>query len=294
MRTPAGRTGFTLMELLVSVVLMVILLSAVTLVFMRTTETVAMSQARTTVYTNARYAMDVMENDLLGCLPFTSGQQKFILQNGRTMPPSNPPAVGGGFHVGQAADFIKFRATAPVGNRLQTAEISYHLIPGNRALAIPGPTALPDALNLMPLWPPGDPDRGQTVRTPSRPIYTLVRRVRVQNAQNPANWDQVAVDSFGNAIPDMEVCYFVVSFNIEYLANNMSFSQIDAGPAMPGGSPCPPNDPLGDGAGLNDGIGAGAGVALRIPALRITLVIVEDVGARQERQIQKEIWIPMG
>ena len=67
----AGRNvrGFTLIELLISIALMVMILFAITLVFARTTETVAIQEARTTVYTNARYALDIMENDLMGCLP---------------------------------------------------------------------------------------------------------------------------------------------------------------------------------------------------------------------------------
>ena len=62
------RGGFTLVELLIAIILMMILLSAITLIFMRTTDTVAISEARTTVYTNARYALDMMKNDLMGCL----------------------------------------------------------------------------------------------------------------------------------------------------------------------------------------------------------------------------------
>src|SRR5258707_12606457 len=59
-------SGFTLIELLISIALMMILMIAVTMIFVNTTETVAVNEARMTVYTNARYAMDIMENDLLG------------------------------------------------------------------------------------------------------------------------------------------------------------------------------------------------------------------------------------
>jgi uncharacterized protein (TIGR02599 family) len=58
--------GFTLIELLISIALMMILIVAITMIFVNTTETVANQEARMTVYTNARYAMDIMENDLLG------------------------------------------------------------------------------------------------------------------------------------------------------------------------------------------------------------------------------------
>ncbi len=60
------RRGFTLIEVLISIILMVILLSAVTFVFMKTTDLVMTNEARVMVYTNARYALDMMEKDLLG------------------------------------------------------------------------------------------------------------------------------------------------------------------------------------------------------------------------------------
>src|SRR5258705_13625244 len=58
--------AFTLIELLISIALMMILMVAITMIFVTTTDTVAVQEARMTVYTNARYALDIMENDLLG------------------------------------------------------------------------------------------------------------------------------------------------------------------------------------------------------------------------------------
>src|SRR5262245_33589222 len=66
MRRRAADAGFTLIELLISIALMMILMVAITMIFVNTTETVAIQDARMTVYTNARYAIDIMENDLLG------------------------------------------------------------------------------------------------------------------------------------------------------------------------------------------------------------------------------------
>jgi hypothetical protein len=34
--------------------------------------------------------------------------------------------------------------------------------------------------------------------------------------------------------------------------------------------------------------------ALRVPYVRVTLVVVEDAAERQERTIQKVMWVPMG
>src|SRR5688572_10694588 len=82
-RPSRPQEGFTLIEILVSLALMTILISAITLIFTKTTETVAGAEARTTVYDNAKYALDVMEADLLGCVGFTRGQQRFIMENGK-------------------------------------------------------------------------------------------------------------------------------------------------------------------------------------------------------------------
>ena len=67
--------GFTLIELLISIALMMILVVAITMIFVNTTETVATQEARMTVYTNARYALDIMENDLLGAFGLNAPQQ---------------------------------------------------------------------------------------------------------------------------------------------------------------------------------------------------------------------------
>jgi prepilin-type N-terminal cleavage/methylation domain-containing protein len=281
MKKNLRRTGFTLIELLISIILMLILLSAITLIFMRTTETVAIAQARMSVYTNARYALDIMENDLLGTVSFNGGQ-RFCMENGKTNGPGAMPTYGvTGNHFATAADRFVFRATTTVANTVQTAEITYELIPGNMAL---GPSGAIVA---------GDPQRGATMRNaPYRPLFTLIRRARVANPTNPSVYDQIPVDSFGNPANDTELCYYVTSFNLEYYANNMTFSQLEPSyftQAAAGGGAY---DPLGNGAGGNDGFGGGT--ALRVPYVRVTMTIVDDIGERQERTISKAMWIPMG
>lgn len=272
-RTPAG---FTLIEILVAIVLMVILLSAITTIFMRTTETVAGAEARTAVYDNAKYALDVMESDLLGCLSFTRGQQRFIMENGKSAGAGEMPTFGSaGNHVGNACDRLIFRTTTAVGNMMQTAEVTYELIPGNKAIA-------KDGFSLKD----GDPEARETRRNlPPRPLYTLVRRTRVPNKERSDVYDTLPSDAAGNVVPDAELCRFITSLNLEYLASTMSFSQLEP-------SPFPPTDPLGDGRGPNDG--ENQGTPFRVPQIRVTLTICDDVGERSERTIPKAIWIPMG
>jgi prepilin-type N-terminal cleavage/methylation domain-containing protein len=296
MRPKAAR-GFTLIELLISVALMVLVLASVTLVFSGTTETVAIQGARMTVYTNARYAMDVLENDLLGCLPFNPpsvglaqaaapGQplqlmslphvhQAFWMENGVLREPGQPPVynVSGG-HTDAAGDRLSFRATTAVGDTLQTCQVTYELIPGNMTL------------NEQGLAVPGDPNRLKTART-GRGLYTLVRRVRVAKPESPNTFSEFAVVKdrvSGRSVKvlDQDLCQYVVSFNLEYYASNQLFSQLDP-------TPFPSGDPLGDGKGVND-----TTTPFRVPSIRATLVIVEDVGERQERTIQRVFRIPQG
>jgi prepilin-type N-terminal cleavage/methylation domain-containing protein len=286
MKKNLRRTGFTLIELLISIILMLILLSAITLIFMRTTETVAIAQARMSVYTNARYALDIMENDLLGCLSFNSGVQRFCMENGKANGAGNMPLYGvTGNHIGNAADRLIFRSTTTIGNTVQTGEITYELIPASMSIGAGGVVT------------GGDGTRQQTMKNaPYRPLYTLIRRARVANPTNPTVYDQmpVAADPITGApvpVNDMELCYFVTSFNLEYYANNMNFSQLEPS-YFTQASGSGAYDPLGNGQGANDG--AGGAQPYRVPFVRVTLTIVDDIGERQERTISKTMWIPMG
>ncbi len=287
-----ARRGFTLVELLICIILMMILLSAVTMVFVNTTEMVTTTEARTAVYTNARYALDTMEVDLKGCLPFNSGQQRFILDNGNAAGPGNAPSynAGTGQHIGNAADRLIFRTTSTVGDTLQTVEVEYALISGAKALGPPG-GLLPGA-NSPPFVVSGDPGKGQTVGQAGapRPLFTLVRRVRA--ADNSGIYTLPAKDKDNNVIYDSELCRFVISFNIEYLANDQTLSQLEPSPcpSSPAWGGAGGDDPLGNGAGPNDTGSA----PYRVPYVRITIVIVDDAAERQERAILKTISIPMG
>jgi len=325
-RRPAA--GFTLIELLISIALMMILIVAITMIFVNTTETVANQEARMTVYTNARYALDIMENDLLGAFglnepldpakkkagaPGTSGggtyiptehiPQAFWMDNGEVPPMDSGigdgsgelPKLGGTgdqkAHYERAGDAMGFRTVTTVGDSVQTCEVTYLLIPGDHTLDSPGagassPINKPMA-DVQKYLQTGDATHTKTART-KRPLYTLMRRVRLQNPNQPAGQPPIfdlipkVNDKQGNQVivQDQELCYYVVSFNLEYLANNRQFSQV--------GTHFTHDDPIGNDTGLNDT----PGTAYRIPAIRVTMRIVEDIGERQERTIQKVMWIP--
>jgi hypothetical protein len=324
----AREGGFTLIELLISIALMMILVVAITMIFVNTTETVANQEARMTVYTNARYALDIMENDLLGAFglnepmdpskknagqPGQSGgatyiptehiPQAFWMDNGEVPKGDSGMSAGQGelpklngmadqkAHYERAGDAMGFRTVTTVGDSVQTCEVTYLLIPGDHTLDSPGvgassPINKPMA-DVQKFLQSGDSTRTTTART-RRPLYTLMRRVRLQNPNAPPGglpvFDMIpqVTDKQGNqvVVQDQELCYYVVSFNLEYLANNRQFSQV--------GTHFIHDDPIGNDNGLNDA----PGTAYRIPAIRVTMRIVEDVGERQERTIQKVMWIP--
>jgi len=324
------REGFTLIELLISIALMMILVVAITMIFVNTTETVATQEARMTVYTNARYALDIMENDLLGAFGLNAPQkppgvagggpngtpggqtyiptehipQAFWMDNGE-LPPANSgivdgsgtmPRLNGGVdekaHSERAGDAMGFRTVTTVGDTVQTCEVTYLLVPGDHVLTSPG-VGGSSSINRPPgdvsaFLKPGDSSHTTTART-KRPLYTLVRRCRMQNPNAPVGQPPVfdlipqVTDRQGAkvVVQDQELCYYVVSFNLEYLANNNSFSQLAP-------SRFPHEDPLGNDLGPNDAPGS----AYRVPSIRVTMRVVEDIGERQERTIQKVMWIP--
>lgn len=284
----AGREGgFTLIELLISIVLMIILLSAVTMVFINTTETVTVCQARSQVYANARLAADMLEKDLLSCLPFT-GQQEFSMDNGvggLSGGVAADPKWAGTGPLSLAADRLSFIATTLVGAMQQSARITYFLLPGQKALDAEGKIE------------EGDPDTGRTMATPAfpngRPLYTLIRRILVLNPAT-GRFDLRATDQLGKPIPDMELCRFVTTFNLEYFANTLTYSQLEPSPFQSNVTAGAKFDALGNGMGENDGEGTEGAIPIRLPSVRVTITIVEDRAARQERIIQKVIQIPMG
>jgi prepilin-type N-terminal cleavage/methylation domain-containing protein len=313
MTRQARARGFTLIELLIAIALMMILITAITMIFVNTTEVVAVQEARMTVYTNARYAMDTIRNDLMGMtsvnaavlsgpgsvqqggkggpaggagggtvLPFMRGAQSFWMENGFIPSPGTEPTYNRGgaakLHIENAADRICFRTTTTVADTIQTVEVMYYLLPSDKVIDHGDATTFPAKIL------PGDSTHRHTATT-QRGMNTLIRRIRANTMQDAQNFGQYArvkdrVSGLTVEVPDQELCHYVVSFNIEFLASTRVFSQLDP-------SPCPRSDPLGDGMGANDLM-----TPLRIPALRMTLVVTEDFAERQERVIQQTFWLP--
>jgi type II secretory pathway pseudopilin PulG len=257
------RKGFTLVELLISMILIILLLTALSIIFGASTEAVNTGEARIDVYTQQRFAMDRIQTDLLGCMNFIDGRQAFILENGyingmNIVYPAPTAITNWQNNVGKAADRMTFRTISSVGDTTAQCQVTYQLLPY------------------------ADTSRQRGSRS-GRPIFVLVRQVRLPNPASPKNYTVAPTDSAGGLIDDEEVAHFVTSFNIEYYCDMGKYAQLEP-------TPCPVTDPLGDGLGANDLPPTG----YRIPKVRITMQVIDDAGERQERTIVRDMWIPTG
>lgn len=268
--------GFTLIELLVALALMMILLSSVVAIFFSSTTTYSIQEGRIKIYDQAKTALRVIEEDLKGCITFSGGTQRFIMENGVIDQSAGTIAYGGGGgHDSSAGDKLIFRTTTKADKSLiQTVEVTYELYK-------------PEFVDNQKTVERYD-QNGSLVK--SRPLFILRRTMTTANATTPLVYDQPVKDGKGNIIHEwrgtssVELCSNVLSFNLEYIADNYVYSQLDP-------SPFPSSDPLGDGQGKND---PPSNTAYRVPKVRITIIITDGPGALQERVFSKDISIPVG
>lgn len=289
---PRRDAAFTLVELLVAIGLMMVLISSLVLIFASTTATVEINRSRIQIHNAARAALEQLARDLTSMLPMDGGAQRFWMRDGGEKPINSAERN----YIG-ATDSIGFRAVTSVKGVLTPAQVVYRVVLDPRGKSVEKVIG------------------GNLVA--GRQVYILRKEV---------------LDLNGNALPDptqsgktvpaaADLCHYVVSFNLEYLAGAGQYSQIakvDSPPpglaAMPDGPfpgplaidpsslvpvSVPPVDPMGestDGADINDEVLPSGRQAPRfvVPAIRATLRIVEDIEARQERVFTREIWLPTG
>ena len=268
-------TGFTLVELLIALVLMTMLMGITATIFYKASEVSTTDDARGRIYRESEYAFKKLYDDLHGCISFNYGLQKFVMENGSSRTDTgaisydtSAATEDSTVHTSRAADRLTFRTTTLVGDATQTIEVTYELKPETI-----------------------DKENQFTVRS-KRPIYVLKRRIRGQNPNDSNVFDQAVKDKKGKVIDDPldlnggeELTHYVISFNIEYYANNSTYSQLDP-------SPCQSSDPLGDndkGGGTND-----TSKAITIKQIRITMIVVSDSREVQERCRTQVINIPVG
>ncbi|MCC6741043.1 MAG: type II secretion system protein [Planctomycetia bacterium] len=298
--------GFTLMELLVAVGLMVILMTAIVMIFYRSTDVMKIQDARINIYENARAAVDICASDIQNAIPASGGQQRMWVAN-YARPAAGPVPVGD--NMDGAADYIGLVTvtTCPAGSgvsatrELKTVYAEYFL------------TNDDDAETSFS-------GRGNTTGQRSqRRIFVLKRRLwslptlittlQIQQISaipilttplsNMATGPLVTTNTLTppgpspatmTLIEDADLCHWVVSFNLEVYHYNAAAAP---GPSNPkyyelneAGSPYTVAVmPLGDLPGSEP-------VVPR--KIRLSLRVIEGAGERQERLIQREVWVPLG
>lgn len=299
-----SQRGFTLIELLVAVGLATILISTVVLIFYNSTDIFKISEARLTVFGNARAALDGFARDVQSAVPTASAQQRFLLSRvagggvGYDSPGTLPVTPGT-----QGKDAIQFRA----------------IIPLNLTIAPPSIPATPTLRTVHVLYSlrdDGDPEllsqfvTGITTRT-GRSMYILQKRVyepptaaffiapaaiTTTNlpAADPSEYHAVMVPTVPPSLMSerADLCHYVLSFNLEY------FTLKSPGPGLPGVLPVAPYGVTAAGSILSAAFTAGTPVGTvvtdRLPfGIRAMLRVVEGAGERQERLIVRTVWIPL-
>jgi prepilin-type N-terminal cleavage/methylation domain-containing protein len=313
--------GFTLIELLVAIALMVILVGSIVMIFNSSVQTVKISEARIRIQNSARAALDHLARDVSSMLPMEGGSQRFWMNDDG----ENSSITAPERHYVGARDSIGFRSVTHVNGILVPVRVMYRLVY--------------DA----------DPSRRKSVEkvinsklVAGSGLYVLRKEM--------LNLDGTVIkDTLGRDLQPIELCYYVTSFNLEYMASISntqigqqvagSFSQIapDARSSLLGPFPGPrvtqlrPDNldpipgtvtlvnPMGepDAASTmdkdlntrNDVPPPGVADPLVTPgspaptryypryivlAIRVTMRVVEDVEARQERVYSRVIWLPTG
>ena len=152
-----------------------------------------------------------------------------------------------GDDISGARDTISFTATALVKGQPAAARIGYYLVTETD-------TSILDAQNI---------DGRSTTTKTKRQLYVLKR---------------VALDSEDKELDSVDLCHYVLSFNIEVYdkASPPSFKQLSA---------LTYEYPIGDNHPVIEKLPLG---------LRITLRVVANAAERQERIFSRVVWIPMG
>lgn len=299
-------SGFTLMELLVAVGLMVILMTAIVMIFYRSTDVMKIQDARINIYENARAAVDICSNDIQNAIPASGGQQRMWIANYNR--PLQAPALAGSDMDG-AADYIGMVTvtTCPTGSgatatrELKTVYAEYFLTNDDDAeTSFTGRGSTRSGRSQRRIF---------VLKRRLWALPTLITTLQIQQISaipilttplsNAATGPLVTTNNLTppgpspatmTLIEDADLCHWIVSFNLEVYHYNAAAA---LGPTNPkfyelteAGSPYTPAVmPLGDLPGSEP-------VLPR--KIRITLRVIEGAAERQERMMQREVWVPLG
>jgi hypothetical protein len=184
-----ARRGFTLVELLVAIGLMIFLITVMVVMLTNSMDTVKVCEARIQIQNMARASIDYFERDVRSMLAMGSGQQRFWMRDdGETSSLTAPER-----HTVGARDSIGFRTMMSIDDVLTPVAVLYRLVydadEGRRQTA---------------------PKVTLTKMNPSRKIYVLRKEVLGLDGRP-------LMDNAGQPVQPMDLCYYVTSFNLEYM-----------------------------------------------------------------------------
>lgn len=329
----SSRSGFTLVELLVSVALALMLIGMVAQAFTQVSQVFERGTAQLEIYNNIREAMDWMGRDIMGAVSSDSNQ-KFILANNVSHPGPNTSSTGGGgeeeetslfepqsdngwqIELGEAgaSDLLGFVANTSVGGEVQPVGVAYRPVLAQDPEILQAGQGAPETLKSK------------------RPIFALQRLTMppsvlqeddgFKNYYGPKGsggeiWKtgKNLSDLHANAT-EQWISSHLISFNIEVLAANnkstVGFFDLDGEDLSGGGavvrelsdSSITEEAYVNDDSKVNDDdcypLGDGdcsKGDADEDPPLpqgiRVTIRFVDGAKETHQRAVQRVFWIPM-
>ncbi len=314
----ALRRGFTLVEVLVAVALMVLLVTVMVVLFNGSLGAMMETEARLDIQRSARAAMDHLRDDLSSVLPMDGGSQRFWMRDnaidprtGGVMALSDPDR-----HVTGACDAMGFNAVTSIGGTRLPARIIYRLVKDvdparhNTVQKVvngrirPGRPLYILRKELLDLdgRPLRDPTSGRPVEPVDLCYYVMAFNLEYLHAvsDDPASPLSRRNDRFCQIAPDR-------NGSAEGPFPGPVTSQIGPDVLAPIPARVRPVNPMGEADGASDGSsairndirqtarsGARFRPAFTVPAVRVTLRVVEDVEARQERVYTRVIRLPAG
>lgn len=292
--------GFTLMELLVAVGLMVILMTAIVLIFHRSTDVMKIQDARINIYENARAALDTIANDMQNSIPAVSGGVQRMYIDNYNRPIAAPAPAGS--NMDGACDYVGMVTVttcaagsgASATRELKTVYVEYFLTNDDDAeTSFSGKgykKGQRSQRNIFVL-------KRRIWQLP--PLITTLQILQISgvpiNAPMPSPLSVTSTLVPGvyggmTLLEEADLCHWIVSFNIEVYQYNAAAAPGPTNPKFfeldePGNPYVKAVMPLGKAVGSEP-------VVPR--KLRFSMRVIEGAAERQERLLQREVWMPLG
>lgn len=295
------RKGFTLVELLISIVLMIIIVGICATIFRTTSTAYTIGEARIKMYVSARAAMDIIERDVISSLPSTTGAQRFFLANDYVTGGNGETITRGG---NGERDAMLFRTISTTAGSLKVLIVGYYLEPeSDPELGDPVAGATVTRVFKRRLFvlrrqmyelTDGPPRRPQTPDSPCD-LAHFILSFNIETLYDPDGPDVLPLPEFcqldqpqGRNSP-ITTNFYRTTIDYQVLRTNIlnrqfidnDFTTSDYRNPYPLGNDIPNRNP-------DDGV-----TDIKPACIRITMRMVDGAREVQERIIQREIWIPV-